>query len=282
MSHTMTFLGVNDMFANGIDEFHTNVWIEDENEKAMLIDCGTDAKASIQKAGKKVDNLDAVYISHLHGDHCGGLEWLGYYSFFKLGRKLKLFIEMDLVDLLWKQLYPSMGKVSGRPMILHDYFDVVPIRGLDHPYFNWDDINFAVIPVPHIKMDYGIVYSYGLSFGDEIDSSMFWLTTDTNIANYAKQKHWWDVYTNIDGIFGDYMHHYHEHGMIFHDCFFKMVSVPIDRLVHSTYNSLANFPNDIKKKMWLVHHGTLNDNMYDMAEEDDFLGFLKRGQIFKF
>lgn len=284
MNHTMTFLGVNDIFANGIDQFHTNVWIENEDKKAILIDCGTDAKVSIAKAGKKVEDLEAVYISHLHGDHCS-LEWLGYYSFFKLGRKLRLFIDIDLVDKLWRMLSPSMSNVSGHFMVLHDYFDVVPIRSFDYPYFDWDDIDFVVIPVPHIKSRWGErnwIYSYGLSFGDEYSSSMFWLTTDTCVANYAKQKHWCDYSANQEGLFKDYSWNYHEYRTIFHDCCFNMAAVKTEDLVHSTYNSLANFPDEIKSKIWLVHHPTITKNMYDMAEEDGFRGFLRRGKTFKF
>lgn len=301
MEYKLTFLGTNDFFANGINEFHTNAWLEDEDERAILLDCGTDAKVSMKKSGKNVENLEAVYVSHLHPDHCGGISWLGFYSLFKLGRKLKLFIDIDLVDPLWRMLHPGMGKAAGNIMILHDYFDIVPIRSKMFPYFSWNGVNFDVIPVPHVRSGFRHnidwphneetwTYSYGLSFGNKTDK--FWFTTDTCIANFAKEKHWWD-YDENDGFFKDYRSYYYEHSMIFHDCCINTSAVPTSKLVHSEYNNLAKFPEEIRNKMWLVHHpsicvnrgygkSTVNVNMLDMAEEDGFLGFMKRSKTFKF
>jgi ribonuclease BN (tRNA processing enzyme) len=47
-------------------------WLETENG-SVLLDCGADAPHRM--AAEKLDwpNLDAVWISHLHLDHCGGL-----------------------------------------------------------------------------------------------------------------------------------------------------------------------------------------------------------------
>lgn len=290
MNYTMAFLGVNDMFANGVDEFNTNVWVEDENERAILLDCGMDIKASTKRGGKKIEDLEAVYISNLHSDHCGGISWVGFYELFKLGRKIDLFIEIDLIDKLWEQLYPSMGRVNGNVMILHDYFNVIPIKSDMFPYFDWNGVEFTVIPVPHMKLWFKHetlwphnkatwLYSYGLSFGNDI--CKYWLTTDTCIGNFAKEKHWWD-YDENDGFFKDYVHYYYEHDTIFHDCCINTSTIAIDRLAHSEYNNLAKFPEEIKNKVWLVYHPTTSINMLDMAEEDGFLGFMKRSKTFKF
>jgi len=39
----------------------------------FLIDCGASALVSLKKAGFGTDDVDTIYISHLHGDHFGGL-----------------------------------------------------------------------------------------------------------------------------------------------------------------------------------------------------------------
>jgi ribonuclease BN (tRNA processing enzyme) len=42
----------------------------------ILLDCGMTAFVSLARAGVDADSLDAVLLSHLHGDHFGGLPLL--------------------------------------------------------------------------------------------------------------------------------------------------------------------------------------------------------------
>ena len=48
------------------------------NNKYLLIDCGSDARHSLAAAGYSFNEIDNIFISHLHADHIGGLEWLGF------------------------------------------------------------------------------------------------------------------------------------------------------------------------------------------------------------
>ena len=70
----LTFLGVASALSSG---YNSNILIEDKDH-VMLFDCGEDIKHSLKAANRKVEDLDAVYISHLHSDHCYGLSWLAY------------------------------------------------------------------------------------------------------------------------------------------------------------------------------------------------------------
>jgi ribonuclease BN (tRNA processing enzyme) len=42
-------------------------------ETGFLIDCGATALVSLKRAGFSTNDIDTIYISHLHGDHFGGL-----------------------------------------------------------------------------------------------------------------------------------------------------------------------------------------------------------------
>jgi ribonuclease BN (tRNA processing enzyme) len=48
------------------------ILVETESHK-LLLDCGMTALASLGRAGVALSEIDAVIISHLHGDHFGGL-----------------------------------------------------------------------------------------------------------------------------------------------------------------------------------------------------------------
>ena len=71
----ITFLGT----ASGKPSKHRNVTsiaIELDDSKYILIDCGEGTQNQILKSELKFNNLLAIYITHLHGDHIFGLQGL--------------------------------------------------------------------------------------------------------------------------------------------------------------------------------------------------------------
>ena len=82
----LQFLGVGSQFS-GHDQYHSNMVITARSGKRMLIDCGSDVKFSLAECGLLPTDLDAVYISHLHADHIGGMEWLALSTLFQPGRQ---------------------------------------------------------------------------------------------------------------------------------------------------------------------------------------------------
>ena len=98
----LTFLGSGDAFVLTENNFQSNVLIEAPNGSRLLIDCGSDIRNSLHALGYTYSNISAVYISHLHADHVGGLEWLGFSTFFDSRAKTpELFLHESLVDKLW-------------------------------------------------------------------------------------------------------------------------------------------------------------------------------------
>jgi ribonuclease BN (tRNA processing enzyme) len=64
-------LGCGDAFGSG-GRNHSGYLVEGGG-KLFLLDCGPTSLLAMKRAGFSPLDLDAVFLSHLHGDHCGGL-----------------------------------------------------------------------------------------------------------------------------------------------------------------------------------------------------------------
>jgi len=130
-------LGVGDAFS--ADHYSSCLAIEAEGEW-LLIDCPHPIRKILKEASASsgraldVDSFGAVVITHLHADHSSGLEGLGYFAHFVLGRRLKLVIHPQVLEELWAgHLSAGMrrlirpGSQEEHPMTLEDYFEVVPL-----------------------------------------------------------------------------------------------------------------------------------------------------------
>lgn len=73
------------------------------NDKHLLIDCGSDARFALKDAGYSYKDIHSVYVSHLHADHVGGLEWLGLTNKFASleHRRPVLIAHKNLLNTLW-------------------------------------------------------------------------------------------------------------------------------------------------------------------------------------
>jgi ribonuclease BN (tRNA processing enzyme) len=67
----LQFLGSGDAFGSG-GRFNTCFLVRDR-QGAFLIDCGASSMIALRKFGIDPNTVRAVVISHLHGDHFGGL-----------------------------------------------------------------------------------------------------------------------------------------------------------------------------------------------------------------
>jgi ribonuclease BN (tRNA processing enzyme) len=70
----ITVVGSGDAFGSG-GRFNTCFWVETA-KATLLIDCGASSPVALKIRGLDFDRVDGVVLSHLHGDHFGGLPFL--------------------------------------------------------------------------------------------------------------------------------------------------------------------------------------------------------------
>jgi ribonuclease BN (tRNA processing enzyme) len=68
------FIGTGDAFGNG-GRFQTCFWLEGAGD-SLLIDCGATTLAALKAASVEPNDISAVVLTHLHGDHFGGIPFL--------------------------------------------------------------------------------------------------------------------------------------------------------------------------------------------------------------
>lgn len=258
--YQLTFIGAGSAFTLGDNNFQSNLLLEDEKGKRLLIDCGTDARWALHELGLSHRHIDAVYVSHLHSDHIGGLEWLALKTKFdSLCTKPKLFISSTMAKGLWNNaLSAGLSTLQGQYARLSSYFDVRVIdnhnRALEDN-FRWSNLEFSLIQSIHVVHGMKIMPCFGLI--THINDTCIYFTSDTQ-------------YTP------DYLHQYYQMAdIIFHDC----ETTILRSGVHAHYRDLCQLAPEIRQKMWLYHY---NSGDLPNAKADGFLGFVKKGQRFTF
>jgi ribonuclease BN (tRNA processing enzyme) len=127
-------LGIGDAFTRR--HFSTSALIDAPNG-FVLIDCPDLVHRALHEATTaagwtvRAENIDDIIVTHLHGDHCNGLESFGFYRrLFRMRNSQsivpRLHINAPSAARLWERLSPAMhAPMDGnRPSTLNDYFDV--------------------------------------------------------------------------------------------------------------------------------------------------------------
>ena len=68
------FLGSGDAFGSG-GRLQTCIYVRDQ-DFAFLMDCGTSSLIGMRQLGIDPNAVDAILLTHLHGDHFGGVPFL--------------------------------------------------------------------------------------------------------------------------------------------------------------------------------------------------------------
>lgn len=156
--------------------------------KKLLIDCGTDIRFSLTKAHYRPKEIDAVFISHLHADHIGGIEWFAFQRKFACVHDVpKLIIHEHLVAPLWdSSLSGGLKTLQDKEASLSDYFEVHEVK--DNKSFDWEGLTLHLIQTIHIYSNQKLMPSYGLMIHSKGKS--FFITTDTRFTPNEFQQYY--------------------------------------------------------------------------------------------
>lgn len=129
-------LGVGDAFS--AEHYSTCLALLAEG-RWLLVDCPHPIRKMMREASARsgvpfdVDQVEAVALTHLHADHASGLEGLGLFSHFVLGRRARLAVHPDVARRLWDgHLAAGMEALHGpergaTARTLDDFFEVISL-----------------------------------------------------------------------------------------------------------------------------------------------------------
>lgn len=257
------FIGVGSAFSKINNQ--TNFAVIKGNDH-VVIDCGTKTPQALHSIGAPVMDIENWIITHSHADHIGGLEEVLLMNKFIKASKTKLVITKKYAKILWN--YSLKGGSSFNIKTKKGYagFDFyvdilcpVKLKGYERDVYEYNigKINVKMIRTMHIP-DNALSWKDSFwSIGVLIDESILFtcdMRYDKDYIDFC-QKHW-----NIE--------------CIFHDCQLFTGGV------HAGLNELKQLPEDIKKKMFLVHYG---DNYKKFKpKQDGFAGFAQQMQYYNF
>jgi ribonuclease BN (tRNA processing enzyme) len=118
----ITVLGAGDAFCNG-GRRQSSYLVETEGT-AFLLDCGTTTLLALKALGIVAERVDFIAISHLHGDHFGGLPFLFLEYFYEQPRTRPLLIAgppgtEERVWMLYRAMYREL---AARPLCFPLHF----------------------------------------------------------------------------------------------------------------------------------------------------------------
>lgn len=158
MSVSVRFLGTGDAF-NARGRCHASYLVEAPSG-TLLLDCGASALLAMQRDGVDIDRLDAICLSHLHGDHFAGLPFLFIAQTFDVPRRRPLTIvgppgTQARVEDLFRAMYRDL---AARPLPFEVRYVEVS-GGTRTPIGSAELLSFAV---PHQATEISLGYRLGI------------------------------------------------------------------------------------------------------------------------
>jgi ribonuclease BN (tRNA processing enzyme) len=127
----MTFIGCGDAFGAG-GRLQTSFHVRSA-QSTFLVDCGASTLIGMRRLGLEPNDIDTVFVTHLHGDHFGGLPWLVIDGQYVSKRKRPLVvtgprgIEARYLTAA-EALYPGVTtNASGFELIFREYDEQTPL-----------------------------------------------------------------------------------------------------------------------------------------------------------
>lgn len=128
----LTVIGCGDAFGAG-SRLQTSFCVR-TGPSTFLIDCGATSLIGMRRLGINPNDIDTVFVTHLHGDHFGGLPWLLIDAKYVSNRSRPLVVTgpkgiEDRFDTLAEALYPNSTRAErGFELIFVEYEERKPIE----------------------------------------------------------------------------------------------------------------------------------------------------------
>ena len=165
------FLGSGDAFCHG-GRMNACILVDrEESGGKFLIDCGATAMVALHKFNINTDEIDMIFISHLHGDHYAGLPFFLMNSrFYKRKKPLAIYgpigVEQRVKDTM-ELFFPDSTKIEFHfPLCFNELAVVTGIT---------DDLKLT---------------SYEMSHFSGAPSLAFRIEADNKILSYSGDTEW--------------------------------------------------------------------------------------------
>jgi len=219
----LAVIGCGDAFGAG-SRLQTSFCVR-SSTSTFLIDCGATSLIGMRRLGISPNDIDTVFVSHLHGDHFGGLPWLLIDAKYVSGRKRPLVvagpkgIEARFV-VLAEALYPNATTAERD-------FDLVFVEYEENTPLEFSGVTVTPFEVHHPSG----APPYALRF--KVDDRVIAFTGDTG---------WVDILYEVA----------RDADLFISECFQYDVTLPI----HLDYKTIdANYDKLGAKQMLLTHMG---------------------------
>ncbi len=240
-------LGIGDLFTKYYYNTSIILLYKDSN---LLIDFPTPLRKVVYEASQKsgypidVDNIHDAILTHVHSDHSNGLETFGFYKLFIQQDRATVFTIPEVRDVLWEnRLKASMGYLT------NENFDIIKNMHIDD-YFNVDIIEQnKVNEIGPFKVEIRRTKHFVPCFGLKI-------TCNGRKLGYSGD-------TCFDSEHIDFLS---DSDIIIHEA---------NGEGHTPYNKLLELPEDIKKKMFIIH---IQDT-FDIQKSE--IPVIEQGKIYK-
>lgn len=243
-------LGVGEAFAA---EHYTTCMALGIDDDWLLIECPHPIRKMLREASRSaqipldLDRIRGVLLSHLHADHCSGVEDYGFYSFFALGRRAPILMHPACSALLWDGLLKGgMGENRLSPdepptvQKLDDFFELITLDETAAVSFGPFAIECrpTIHPIPTVAFRIAAGgRTLGFSADTAFDPSLIeWLSGADLIVHEATHL----VHTGV----------------------------------HTPYGKLAGLPEPIRSKMRLIHYPD------DFDGESSVIELLRQGTCY--
>ncbi len=172
-------VGAGDAFGSG--GRNQSAFLINLSSWSFLLDCGATTLVGLKRLGLDPDVIDAIFLSHFHGDHTAGIPFLFLEYQFLSERQRPLIIAgppgiEDRVEGLWRMMYIERQRTIERRF---------SVKYLELPSKSWTRIGpVEVLPLEVVHHHREVAYGYKVR-------------VDGKLLGYSGDTEWTDTLTQL-------------------------------------------------------------------------------------